>query len=193
MKAICVFCGSSTGLNKIYIKTAQQLGRLLVEQKTALVYGGASVGLMGVLADEVLKLGGKVYGVIPRAIFQKEVAHSNLTELFVVESMHERKQKMYDLSDAFIAMPGGIGTLEEMFEILTWAQLCFHQKACGILNVNGYFDDLLKFIDHMIGENFLKEKNKNLFLNDSSPHKLLEKIQNYKAFSESKWIEKKDL
>lgn len=193
MKSICVFCGSSEGNDPVFIKSAQQLAELLVSQNIDLIYGGASVGMMGALANEVIRLGGKASGVIPKPIFEKEVAHRGLTELYVVKSMHERKQMMYDLSDGFIAMPGGIGTLEELFEILTWAQLGLHKKPCGVFNVENYFDSILNFLNQALEKGFIKEKYKQLFLNDSDPQKLLEKMKRYSPILEKKWMDKKDL
>ncbi len=193
MKSLCIFCGSNKGKNGSYKQAAEDLAKLLVKDDIALVYGGASIGLMGILADEVLKRQGKVFGVMPKSISRKEIAHGGLTELFVVDSMHARKQKMYDLSDAFIALPGGIGTLEEFFEILTWSQLGLHKKPCGILNTDGYFDHLLKFLDHMVDEKFLKEKNRNLYLTESDPKFLLQRMKNYLPEPEAKWINKEDV
>ncbi len=193
MKSICVFCGSNSGNNSNYSLAAQSLGKLLVEQNISLVYGGASIGLMGIIADQVLTLGGKAYGVIPKSMLQKEVAHQGLTELFIVDSMHERKQKMYNLSDGFIALPGGLGTLDELFEILTWAQLGLHHKACGILNIDHYFDELLKFLDQAIEKKFMKEKNRKLYFTDSNPNSLVEKMKEHHYQEEEKWIQEPDL
>lgn len=193
MKSICVFCGSNSGNNPNYSLAAQSLGKLLVEQNISLVYGGASIGLMGIIADQVLALGGKAYGVIPKSMLQKEVAHQGLTELFIVDSMHERKQKMYNLSDGFIALPGGLGTLDELFEILTWAQLGLHHKACGILNIDHYFDELLKFLDQAIEKKFMKEKNRKLYFTDSNPNSLVEKMKEHHYQEEEKWIQEPDL
>lgn len=156
MRRVCVFAGSSAGTRSAYAAAAQALGRLLAERHMSLVYGGARVGLMGILADAVLAGGGHVTGVIPEALMAKEVAHAGLSELRVVRSMHERKAAMADLADAFIALPGGWGTLEELFEMLTWAQLGFHAKPCGLLNVEGYFDPLLSFVAHSVQEGFVR-------------------------------------
>lgn len=193
MKSLCIFCGSNKGNNGSYKQAAEDLAKLLVKEDIALVYGGASIGLMGILADEVLKRNGKVYGVMPKSICRKEIGHAGLTELFIVNSMHERKQKMYDLSDGFIAMPGGIGTVEEFFEILTWSQLGLHKKPCAILNTAGYFDHLLKFLDHMITEKFLKEKNRNLYFTETNPELLIQKMKNYLPSPEEKWLQEEDL
>jgi uncharacterized protein (TIGR00730 family) len=161
---ICVYCGSSTGGHDDYAAAARDLARALVERDFELVYGGAAKGTMGVIADEVLALGGKVYGVIPTLLLGKEIAHPELTELYVVDSMHARKSKMESLADGFVALPGGIGTLEELVEILTWAQLRVHDKPCGVINVRGYFDHLLTFLDHAEAEGFLRPDSRQLLL-----------------------------
>jgi len=157
-KSLCVYCGSSMGNNPLYQAAAKDLAHFLVQHKVHLIYGGASVGLMGVLADTVLSLGGKVTRVIPQAICDLEVAHPNLTRLYRVDSMHQRKQKMMDLADAFLALPGGIGTLEELFESLTWSQLKLHSKPCGLLNINGFYDELLRFLTHGVNSGFIKDE-----------------------------------
>lgn len=157
MKRICVFCGSSSGNNDVYLQAAKELGKELAEQGIELVYGGASVGTMGAIADSVLAHGGRVIGVIPKGIADLEVAHTGLTELEVVADMHERKARMMKLSDAFIALPGGLGTLEELFEVLTWLQLRFHVKPCGVLNIANYYDDLLSFLNHSSAQGFTKD------------------------------------
>lgn len=162
MKAVCVYCGSSHGNREAYVAAARELAGELVRRNLRLVYGGASVGLMGELADRVLALGGEVIGVIPEALVRKEVAHRNLTRLHVTASMHERKTLMAELADAFIALPGGIGTLEELFEVWTWAQLGLHRKACGLLNVAGYFDELLRFLDQTVTAGFVKAEQRSL-------------------------------
>jgi uncharacterized protein (TIGR00730 family) len=154
MKSIAVFCGSSLGSSKIYEQAARFSGEALVRAGLRVVYGGGNVGLMGVLADSALAAGGEVIGVIPRSLLESEVGHKGLTELYVVETMHERKQKMADMSDAFLALPGGVGTLEEIFEQWTWAQLGIHTNPCGFLNVNNYFEPLRAMIDHMVAEGF---------------------------------------
>ncbi|MDD1633959.1 MAG: TIGR00730 family Rossman fold protein, partial [Methylococcaceae bacterium] len=150
INSICIYCGSSPGRLDAYASAAFSLAESLVSRNIRLVYGGASIGIMGMVADQVLKLGGQVIGVIPKALAHKEVAHHHLTELHVTQSMHERKMLMAELSDGFIALPGGIGTLEELFEIWTWAQLGFHNKPCGLLNVEGYYDSLIGFLDHVL-------------------------------------------
>jgi len=154
LKNICVYCGSSPGRLKAYADAARALAEALVSRNIGLVYGGASIGIMGAVADHVLQLGGKAVGVIPEALMRKEVAHYRLSELYVTQSMHERKMRMAELSDGFIALPGGLGTLEELFEIWTWAQLGFHDKPCGLLNVEGYYDPLIEFLDHAVTEQF---------------------------------------
>jgi uncharacterized protein (TIGR00730 family) len=190
MNSICVFCGSNTGNSSKFTYTAQEMAKTLVTHRLSLVYGGGSVGLMGVLADQVLALGGKVCGVIPKGIFTKELAHEGLTQLHVVGTMHERKQLMYDLADGFIALPGGLGTLEELCEILTWAQLGFHQKPCGILNVAGYFDSLLQFFDDAVKHRFVRPEHRDLILTDESPEGLLQKLKDYRPPKLKKWIKK---
>lgn len=162
----------------------------MAQSSFGLVYGGAQVGLMGSMADFCLDRGLEVVGVIPGALFPKEIPHQGLTQLYVVESMHERKQRMYDLSDAFIAMPGGIGTLEEIFEILTWGQLGLHAKPCALLNVAGYYDKMLEFLDGAVESGFLKPKHRSFLLADSDPSRLIEKIKEYQAPGGTKWIER---
>jgi len=174
MRRICVFAGSSPGGRPGYRTAAEALGRTLATRGVGLVYGGARVGLMGTLADAVLAGGGQVIGVIPEALVAKEVAHNGLTELRVVFSMHERKAAMADLSDGFIAIPGGWGTLEELFEVLTWGQLGLHQKPCGLLNVENYFDGLLSFTDHMVNEGFVRRENSAMISVSNDPAALVE-------------------
>jgi len=157
VKRIAVFCGSKTGTKPAYAEVAQELGSALANNKIELVYGGGAVGLMGILADAALQKNGRVTGVIPEKLYEKEVAHMGLTELYRVKTMHERKALMSDLSDGFIAMPGGIGTLEEMMEVMTWAQIGYHSKPCGFLNVAGYYDHFFKFFEHMDDSGFLYE------------------------------------
>jgi hypothetical protein len=179
LKRICVFCGSSSGVHPVYAQAAQAVGRLLWRRGIELVYGGGNVGLMGMLADACLAEGGRVIGVIPQALVDKEVAHLGLTELRVVSSMHERKAIMADLSDAFVALPGGYGTWEELFEMLTWSQLGIHQKPCGILNVNGYYDPLLELADKAVSEGFLREVNRDLLLSDDDLERFLDRLSAY--------------
>jgi uncharacterized protein (TIGR00730 family) len=187
IKRICVYCGSSPGEKPEYTRAARELGQLLVKKKIELVYGEADVGLMGEVANTVMSGGGTAIGVIPRS-FANKVSHQGLTELHVVASMHERKQKLVDLADGFIALPGGLGTLEEIFEQLTWTQIGLHSKPCGILNVRGYFDHLLEFLDESVAEEFVRPEHRDMILVDESPEKLLEKISSYKAPHFEKWI-----
>jgi uncharacterized protein (TIGR00730 family) len=187
MQRICVYCGSSPGSNQAYAEAAQNLAAVLVQNNIELVYGGAHKGTMGILADAVLERGGAVHGVIPKMLQEKEIAHTGLTELHVVNSMHERKSMMAALSDGFIALPGGFGTLEELIEIVTWGQLRFHEKPCGVLNVNGYFDKLLEFLDHMQAEGFLKAENRAMLLADVDPAGLIRQFEEYSAPSVEKW------
>src|SRR5450631_2451172 len=181
MKRICVFAGSSSGSRKEYLAAAQELGQAPVRRQIGLVYGGARVGLMGALADAVLAAHGHVTGVIPEALAVKEVAHEGLSDLRVVASMHERKALMADLSDGFIALPGGWGTLEEFFEVLTWAQLGLHQKPCGLLNVNGYFDGLLAFLDDALEEGFVRREKGSMVLVSSSVASIVDLLERYQA------------
>jgi uncharacterized protein (TIGR00730 family) len=190
MKRICVFAGSSRGARAEYAQAAQELARALVERGIDVVYGGGKVGMMGVLADATLAAGGQVIGVIPKALLEKEVAHGGLTELRVVASMHERKAMMAELSDAFIALPGGLGTLEEFFEVLTWAQLGLHPKACGLLNVSGYYDRLLEFLDLTVEERFVRSQHRALVLTATSPAELLERLAAYRPPHVEKWIDR---
>jgi uncharacterized protein (TIGR00730 family) len=186
--SVCVFAGSSPGARPEYAAAARTLGRSLAGEGIALVYGGGSVGLMGVLADEALADGGSVIGVIPRALFEREVGHDGLTELRVVESMHERKAQMADLADAFIALPGGMGTLEELFETLTWGQLGYHDKPCGLLNTSGYWDDMLAALDRAVGEHFLAPKHRQMLLVEEEPAALLELLRTYEPPRVEKWL-----
>jgi uncharacterized protein (TIGR00730 family) len=188
MKTICVYCGSSPGLLPDYRESARQLGFELAARGLGLVYGGASVGVMGAVADAVLERGGKVTGVIPHSLATREVSHAGLDELFVVASMHERKAKMAELSDGFIALPGGWGTIEEIFEMLTWAQLGFHEKPCGLLNVAAYYDSLFAFLESAIEQRFVKEEYRPMMMMDDSPGALLDRFSQYRAPKVKKWI-----
>lgn len=192
MKNICVFAGSSSGARGEYAAAARDLGRVLAERNAGLVYGGARVGLMGALADEALRCGGRVIGVMPEALVAKEVAHAGLTELRVVTSMHERKAMMSDLSDGFVALPGGMGTLDEFFEILTWAQLGLHAKPCGLLNIGGYFDRLLAFIQHSVDERFVRPEHGSMVLVSDSAAALLDRMASYQPPVVQKWIERSE-
>jgi uncharacterized protein (TIGR00730 family) len=188
MKRICVFCGSSQGNRPEYGIAAEEMGRELVRRNIGLVYGGGNVGLMGMIADAVLKAGGEVQGVIPENLMAREVGHKRLTKLHVVRSMHERKALMADLSDAFVAMPGGFGTLEEFCEVVTWTQLGLHAKPCGILNVRGYYTPLLRMFDHAVEEQFLKPENRTLVLARESPADLLQALEEWRPPHIEKWL-----
>ncbi|MFS0559297.1 TIGR00730 family Rossman fold protein [Terribacillus sp. 179-K 1B1 HS] len=181
MKRIAVFCGSSEGATPAYIAAAKELGKTLADQNLTLVYGGASVGLMGAVANGAMQAGGHVIGVMPDFLEKREIAHSHVSELIVVSSMHERKAKMADLADGFVVLPGGPGTLEEFFEIFTWAQLGLHQKPLGILNIEGYYDLLVNLFDHMADERFMHEKYRAMALVDADPASLLDKFRQYEA------------
>lgn len=190
MKSVCVFCGSSVGDDEIFANEARRLGAALAQSGLALVYGGGSVGLMGLIADAVLAAGGHVIGVIPRLLWEREVGHRGLPDLRIVETMHERKALMAELSDGFIAMPGGIGTFEEFFEVWTWAQLGVHRKPCALLNTAGYYDPMLAMIDTMIRRRFLKPEYREMVLVDSAPAALLSRMETYEAPNVSKWIDR---
>ncbi len=189
MQRICVYCGSNKGVHAKYSDAAVELADALVDRGLELVYGGASKGLMGVLADRVLARGGLAHGVIPQQLVDKEVAHEGLTKQHVVGSMHERKMLMAALSDGFVALPGGFGTLEEIIEIVTWGQLRFHDKPCGLLNIDGYFDDLLGFLDQARNEGFVRPANRRMLLDDASVHGLLELFEHYEAPEVEKWTD----
>jgi uncharacterized protein (TIGR00730 family) len=179
LRRICVFCGSNSGARPAYSQAAQTVGRLLCQRGIELVYGGGHVGLMGIVADACLNEGGRVIGVIPQALADIEVAHPGLTELRIVRSMHERKSVMAELSDAFLALPGGYGTLEEFFEVLTWSQLGIQRKACAILNVDGYYDPLLEMADKALSEGFLRDVHRDLLLADVDPERLLDRLSDF--------------
>ncbi|MDH5622651.1 MAG: TIGR00730 family Rossman fold protein [Gammaproteobacteria bacterium] len=187
MLRVCVYCGSSSGSRSIYGDAARELADTLVRHELELVYGGADKGIMGVLANAVLERGGIVHGVIPKMLCDKELAHQNLTKLHVVASMHERKMLMAALSDGFIAMPGGYGTLEEIVEIVTWGQLKFHEKPCGLLNVDGYFDHLLAYFDRAVTEGFLRPQNRRMLMCEKTPAALIRKFEKYTAPRVEKW------
>ncbi|MGN7810326.1 TIGR00730 family Rossman fold protein [Flavobacterium johnsoniae] len=190
MKRITVFCASSFGTEKIYEEQAIALGKTLAEQNIELVYGGANVGLMGAVADGALNAGGKVIGVLPNFLRSKEIAHLGLTELILVESMHERKTKMNDLCDGVIALPGGFGTLEELFEMLTWAQLGLHKKPIAILNIDGFYDALIELLKVMVEKGLLKDVNASMVLVSDNIDDLLNKMRNYIPPTVGKWIDK---
>ena len=179
MNRVCVFCGSSKGIHPSYQEAAQELARVLVQQRLDLIYGGGGIGLMGILADTVLSLGGKVYGVITDALMAREVAHLQLTELAVVSTMHERKARMSSMADGYIALPGGFGTFEELFEVITWAQLGLHSRPIGLLNVKGYFSPLLELIDHGVREGFIQASHRQLIMASEQPAELVQSLGNY--------------
>ena len=185
---ICIFCGSSTGVRSEYADAAKAMGQALLRRRIGLVYGGGCVGLMGTVADAVMGGGGEVIGVIPEALVTRELAHGDITQLIIVHSMHDRKAKMAELADAFIALPGGYGTFEEFCEILTWAQLGLHRKSCGILNVNNYYEPLLRLFDNAVAEGFLRPANRRLVIEETDPGRLLNKLENYTAPQTEKWI-----
>jgi uncharacterized protein (TIGR00730 family) len=191
MKRITVFCGSSFGTDDKYRQQATLLGQTLAQQNIELVYGGANVGLMGAVANGALSNGGKVIGVLPHFLRTKEIAHEQLTELILVDSMHQRKTKMNELSDGVIALPGGFGTLEEFFEILTWAQLGLHQKPVALLNMDGFYDSLIEMVQTMVNKGFLKEVNQQMLLVSDDIDELLDKMKNYTAPTVGKWITNK--
>jgi hypothetical protein len=190
IKRICVFCGSNAGRGRKHQAAAAKLGHCLAERGVGLVYGGGKVGLMGTIADAVLERGGEVIGVIPQDLVNKELAHTGLADLRVVTSMHERKALMERFADGFIALPGGFGTLDELCEILTWAQLGLHRKPCGILNVDGYFDLFLEFADHAVEQGFIQPKHRALVLESDDPNALLDAFQNYKPAELARWLKK---
>ena len=188
IKNLAVFCGSNSGKNPLYQEKASELGTYLAKNNIKLVYGGGKVGLMGIIADAVLENNGKVIGVMPDHLYQKEVAHEHLTELQIVKTMHERKALMVKLSDAFIAMPGGMGTLDEIAEIFTWSQLNLHTKPFGFYNIENYFDLLFEFFKHMVNEKFLRQEYYRRFIISEKPHELISKLEEYSHKDLIKWI-----
>jgi uncharacterized protein (TIGR00730 family) len=192
MNRACVFCGSSSGVRASYAQAAQAMGNALIRRGLGLVYGGGNVGLMGAIAETVMRGGGEVIGVIPEALVQRELALVDVTKLIVVRSMHERKAKMAELSDAFIAMPGGFGTFEEFCEIITWAQLGLHRKPCGILNVDGYYDPFLNLFDHAVAEGFVRPVNRLLVTQEADPERLLDLMAAWVPPPTEKWISRDD-
>lgn len=193
MKSICVYCGSSAGSSEVYSSAARALAASLVRRQLALVYGGGNVGLMGVLADEVMRLGGQVTGVIPQALMDKEVGHTGLSKLHIVRNMHERKALMAELSDGFIAMPGGIGTLEELFEMFTWLQLGFHEKPLGLLNTEHFYDGLIAFLQQTVDTRFLKPEHLELLINEADPDRLIQRFFDFQPMHLNKWLKKEDI
>jgi uncharacterized protein (TIGR00730 family) len=190
VKRVCVFAGSSAGNNEMHRRATVALAKALAARETELVYGGGCVGLMGVLADAMLEHGGRVIGVIPRSLMEREVGHRGVSELKVVESMHERKAEMASLADGFIALPGGFGTLDEMFEVLTWAQLGLHAHPCGVLNSDGYFDALFAFLDRAVAERFLRPEHRALWIADDDPDRLLARLAAHRPPALDKWLDR---
>jgi uncharacterized protein (TIGR00730 family) len=190
MRRVCVYAGSNVGADPAYAEGARALATTLAERGIGLVYGGGNVGLMGVLADTAMAAGGEVIGVMPAALIEREIGHRGITELREVGSMHERKAQMADLSDAFVAVPGGIGTLEELIEVYTWSQLGLHRKACGLLNVNGYYDALADFLDHAVEEAFLKAEHRGILTVASDPAELLDRLAAFEPPTVGKWLER---
>jgi len=193
IKKICVYCGSSAGKDPAYSQAAVKLGQALCARDIGLVYGGAAVGVMGAVADAVLEAGGEAIGVIPGSLAIKEVAHDKLTELHVVASMHERKAMMADLADGFIALPGGWGTLEEIFEVLTWAQLGFHHKPCGLLNIGGYYDGLIGFLENAFEQQFVSQLYRPMLITAHEPTAMLDHFASYEAPKVRKWVGQEEL
>lgn len=190
MKRICVFCGSNPGRDPIYMETAERVGLFLAEKGVELVFGGGRVGLMGKIADTVMANGGSVIGIIPKSLSDKEVAHQGLTELHIVDSMHTRKAMMEDLSDGFIALPGGFGTFEELCEIITWAQLGFHNKPCGFLNIQGYYDPLVELFDKATDQQFVRPEHRRLVIIESEIESMFQKMEDYQPPVLEKWLDK---
>ena len=190
MERLCVFSGSSPGAHSDYLRAAQELGRALADQDVALVYGGASVGLMGAVADAMLDAGGEAIGVIPQALVEREIAHTGLSDLQVVGSMHERKALMAELADGFVALPGGMGTLEELFEVYTWTQLGLHSKPLGLLDVRGYYDKLVAFLDHTVEERFMTVEHREMLVVEERAEALLEAFRRWRAPVRAKWIDR---
>ena len=189
--AVCVFCGSSPGARPGYRHAAEALGRALADQGRTLVYGGGNVGLMGAVADAALAGGGRVIGVIPQHLVSREIAHTGVTELRVVDSMHARKQLMADLAGTFVLLPGGLGSLEEFFEVWTWGQLGLHRKPYGVLNVEGYFDPLLALLDHAVAERFVRPEHRNLLIVDDDAERLLARLDAHEPAAMPKWIDRR--
>jgi uncharacterized protein (TIGR00730 family) len=190
---VCVFCGSSPGARPAYAEAAAEMGRLLADEGVGAVYGGGQVGLMGVLADAVLEAGGEIVGVIPQALVDREIGHPGVADMRVVGSMHERKALMADLADAFVALPGGLGTLEELFEVYTWAQLGLHRKPCGLLDVEDYYANLVALIDHAVEERFIPEQHRAMLIVEQEPRALLDRLRRWEpATIEPKWLDREE-
>jgi uncharacterized protein (TIGR00730 family) len=193
VERICVFCGASPGARHEYGAAAEELARLLAADGVGVVYGGGGVGMMGRLADASLEAGGEITGVIPRALVDKEIGHRDVADMRVVESMHERKALMGELADAFVALPGGLGTLEELFEVYTWSQLGLHRKACGLLDVEGYYTGIAAFLDHAVSERFLRSEHRDLLIVESEPAAMLERLRSFRpATVQPKWIDREE-
>ena len=192
LKSICVYCGSSLGTRPVYLEAAQAFGRALVEAGCSLVFGGGRVGLMGTIADAVLEAGGRAVGVIPQLLLEKEVGHTGLSELHVVADMHERKKMMADLSDAFVALPGGAGTLEELFEVFTWAQLGYHAKGIGLLDIDGYYRPLVSMLEHTVNEGFMQRAYLDILQIDAQPDALISKLRSYRPSRRDKWASERE-
>lgn len=190
MKSLCVYCGSSAGVSPAYGDAARTLAKVMADEGIGLVYGGGNIGLMGIIATEVLRLGGTATGVIPQALMEREIGHVDLAELHVVKDMHERKAMMAELSDGFIAMPGGIGTLEELFEVFTWSQLGFHEKPIGLLNVSGFYDGLVGFLGHVVDQGFLKAAQAELLVCEPTAALLLERFKTYNPHRQDKLLKR---
>jgi uncharacterized protein (TIGR00730 family) len=193
MNRVCIFCGSNPGTSPAYAEAARAMGTALARRGLGVVYGGGNVGLMGEVADAALAAGGRVVGVIPRSLMEKELGHAGCQELLVVATMHERKARMAELSDAFVALPGGFGTLDELCEALTWGQLGLHDKPCALLDVEGYFRPLLELFDRAVEEGFLRPENRALLLEDTEPERLLDRLARWRPVRRDKWIGRKDL
>lgn len=190
LKSVCVFCGASPGARPIYREAAEQLGRSLAEQGLTLVYGGGAVGLMGLVADAALAAGGEVIGIIPQSLERAEIGHRGLTRLEVVDGMHARKARMAELADAFIALPGGLGTLEELFEVWTWGQLGYHAKPLGLLEVDGFYARLTAFLDHLVAERFVREQHRAILQISESPAELLQRLDAWRPTAAPKWVDR---
>lgn len=190
LRSVCVFCGASPGASPIYREAAESLGRHLAERGLRLVYGGGAVGLMGIVADAALAAGGEVVGIIPQSLQDAEIGHKSLTRLEVVDGMHARKARMAELSDAFIALPGGLGTLEELFEVWTWGQLGYHAKPLGLLEVNGFYEPLLTFLDHLVDERFVRPQHRGMLQRGATPGELLEALEAWQPLAAPKWVDR---
>lgn len=191
IKSICIFCGSNTGSNEVYAEVTRGLVRRLAAAGIKIVFGGGKVGLMGVVAEAAIAAGAHVVGVTPRRLLEHEVVHNGLSELHVVDSMHERKVMMTRMADAFIVLPGGMGTLDETFEVLTLTQLGVHRKACGLLNIAGFYDRLVNFLDHAVAERFIRQEHRDMVVMDEDPQRLLERLQGWTMPEVSKWMDRK--